>query len=543
MTSSTLRVIWEPNPGPQRRFLACPLPEILYGGAVGGGKSEVLLLDFLKGADHPQTRGLLLRRSYPELKELIQRTLELYPFLCPGARWVASRSTWYFPKGATLQMGYVGCDQDVTRYQGIAYTWIGWDELTHFSEYAYTYLSFSRARTVQRHAARHVTPTGRAASTPYNVLAHAPVSMAKVRVRATCNPGGIGHAWVKARFIDVSRPGTTYKDPQTGLERVFIAARLKDNPFLFKTDYGRRLLMLPPAEQRALLHGDWDAYTGEVFRLVPNVHIWTARQFLDFHNLPYNDHAPADLDSADFDPASLIPQNWTRYRVMDWGYARPYAVYWIAMDFEGRAYVYRELYGIEINHATRQIKANTGSREEPEAVAEKIAQIEAANDETIQNAWTGPDLHSNGRGDYGASKPIVELFERQRVFFDAWAAGPHSRVTGKMALHNRLAYEQNPTTGELVTPPGLVFLTPQSAPHAIRTIPTLVYDKNLPEQVDTKGEDHGYDALSGFAKMRPWAPVLADTQDRPEDAKPGGYYDRLYGGNADPSAPRSWQVA
>lgn len=459
VTATKAKPVWVPNAGPQTAFLACPVYEVLYGGAAGGGKSDALLIDALGQVDKPRYRALILRRSYPELQELIDRSREYYPAAFPGARFNKTDKRWTFPSGARIEFGYIANDDDVYRYQGQEYSYLGWDEVTHFSEFAYKYL-MSRCRSTD--------------------------PAITCRIRATANPGGKGHAWVKARFIDPAPGLSTMMDEETGQERVFIPSKLKNNPHLAKTDYGRRLMALPEADRKALLDGDWNAYEGEVFNLEQGIHIWTWAQFKE-----RTGH-------------DKIPQEWTRFRSMDWGYAKPFAIYWYAVDYEGRAYVYREFYGIA-KDGKHQIIPNEGARLEPEKVAEKVASIEKEARETIATGWTGPDIGQNVRADHGGGKKIEDHFRAHGVFWQYWTASAGSRLAGKMALHQRLAYERG-EDGNIREWPGLIFIE-EACPHAIRTIPALEYDEHQPEQVNTDGEDHAYDSISGFCKMKPWKPV------------------------------------
>jgi len=160
-------VIFRPNPGPQTEFLASPVREVLYGGAAGGGKSYAILADALRDMTHPQFRGLLVRRTTEELRELVQKSQELYPRAYPGIKWSERRMEWKAPSGATLWMSYLERDQDVTRYQGQAFSYIAFDELTQWATpFAWNYMR-SRLRTT-------------ATDLP-------------LYARATTNPGGPGH--------------------------------------------------------------------------------------------------------------------------------------------------------------------------------------------------------------------------------------------------------------------------------------------------------------------------------------------------------------
>ena len=126
------KVVFKPNEGPQTTFLSSSEREVLYGGAAGGGKSYAMLADPLHGLNNPNFSGLLVRHTTEELRELIQKSQELYPRAVPGIKWSERKSQWVSPKGGRLWMSYLDKDTDVTRYQGQAFNWIGFDELTQW---------------------------------------------------------------------------------------------------------------------------------------------------------------------------------------------------------------------------------------------------------------------------------------------------------------------------------------------------------------------------------------------------------------------------
>ena len=170
-------VVFKPNKGPQTDFLSSSEREVLYGGAAGGGKSYAMLADPLHGLNNANFSGLLVRHTTEELRELIQKSQELYPRAIPGIKWSERKSQWISPRGGRLWMSYLDKDMDVTRYQGQAFNWIGFDELTQWSSpYAWDYMR-SRLRSA------YAKELG-------------------LYMRATTNPGGAGHQWVKKMFID-----------------------------------------------------------------------------------------------------------------------------------------------------------------------------------------------------------------------------------------------------------------------------------------------------------------------------------------------------
>ena len=472
--SAVADLVWTANAGSQEELVFGDLGqvrEILFGGQKGGGKSGAIPpLALMHIAENPgHARVLILRETFGELDDLIAA---LEPFcLAAGARWNQQKKTWRFPCGARLQFGHLG--DGCRPYWGREFSLIIIDELTRCipTERDYTMLLGSLRNSK---------------GVPCQVI-------------AMSNPGGPGHAWVKARFKDPAPPRTIITDPKTGLQRVFIPAGLKENEHNLGLDYRRTLEQLPEAEKAAYLDGDWDAFTGRVFKLEPGVHVWTWAQFLERtkHERP--------------------PTEWLRYRTYDHGLAAPGACYWIAVDHAGRAYAYRELYTIAADGKGGFVP-NKGAAYPPRDVAKMIAT--RSERETYSASWSGRDLFDEVRRDHAGGQTLASHFAAEGIHFNAWTTGPGSRIAGKQALHQWLAV---PEGGDGF--PGLVFIG-EECPHALRTLPALEYSKTQPEQVDDTGEDHCFDALAGWAKMKPWAPQPK------EPAGPKWLDDELYGTGA-----------
>ena len=287
------KIVFRPNEGPQTEFLAAGETDVLYGGAAGGGKSYAMLVDPLRYAHKAAHRALILRRSMPELRELIDKSRELYPRAFPGCKYREVEKLWTFPSGAKIEFGFLERDADVYRYQGQAYSWIGFDEITHqATEFGWNYLA-SRLRTTDPEII------------PY--------------MRCTANPGGVGAHWVKKRYIDPAPPNRGFQGAD-GITRKFIPARLDDNPYL-ATDgrYEQMLKSLPDVQRKQLLEGNWDVAEGAAFtEFSPPVHVVT----------PFE-----------------IPLHWQRVKGIDYGYASESCCVCGAVDScDGNLIIYRELY-------------------------------------------------------------------------------------------------------------------------------------------------------------------------------------------------------
>ena len=454
MTATSDRpVIWSPQPR-QRDFMSRPEFEALYGGAAGGGKSDALVIEALRQVHIPHYKGLIIRKTYPQLSELIDKTLQYYRKAVPGAKYNGTTHTWTFPSGAKIVFGSMPHKQDRINYQGQAFDFVGFDELTHFDLDEYTYL-YSRCR-----------PNG---------------AGTRCYIRATTNPDGKGHGWVKDRFITPAPPMTTIVQDVTiednngkkvtiKRDRVFVPATVFDNRVLLDNDpaYIASLGMLPEAEKKALLYGDWNSFSGQVFTE------WT--------NDPahYADHLWTHV----VDPFP-IPDYWTIYRAMDWGYSKPFSVGWYAVAPGGKIYRIRELYGCTGT-------PNTGVRWTPHQTADAVRAIEE-DDPNLR----GRTIHGVADSAIFASDdgvPVVEAFERKGIYFEP---GDKHRIPGKMQCHYRLAFNEE---GE---PMFQVFNT---CKHFIRCIPSLVYSETDVEDIDSDMEDHNYDEWRYLCMSRPIEP-------------------------------------
>ena len=446
--------VWKPQKK-QTDFLSRSEYEVLYGGAAGGGKSDALLVEALRQVHIPHYTALILRKTVPQLSELIDRSRQIYLSAFPKAVYNSTEHVWKFPSGAKIYFGSMQYIKDRINYQGKRYDFIAFDELTHFTWEEYSYM-FSRNR-----------PSG---------------AGTRVYIRATTNPGGVGHGWVKERFITPAPPLTPIADTYSIVtpegkrmemtrHRVFVPSTVFDNEILLKNnpEYLASLAMLPEAEKKALLYGDWDSFDGQVFTE------WTD------DSAHYTDQLHTHV-IAPFE----IPAWWPRYMSFDHGYARPFSVGWWAIAPDGTAYRYREWYGCEPG------RPNTGLRLTPRQIAEGI--LEREMDERNNNLYidriADPAIFDRSRGD-----SVAQLMEpvggRPGVYF---RPGENNRLSGKMELHERLRFSPEGR------PKMYVFSTCRDF---IRTVPALCYDAVHVEDIDTQGEDHIYDETRYFLMSRP----------------------------------------
>ena len=459
MTETEKKVLWAAQPR-QARALACPYEECFYGGAKYGGKTDFLLMDFWSHQREwgAASRGVLFRRSYNELEDIITRSRELYH---SSAEFSETKKTWTFKNGAYLKLRFLEADMDVSKYQGHAYSWIGFDELTEWpNDFCYMFM-FSCLRS----------PHG-----------------AKCYMRASGNPGRIGHLWVKARFITPAPPETPIIETFTladgsikTLKRVFIPAKLEDNIEGVKKDpmYEVRLQMLPSYLFEAFRHGNWDFVPGAVFQELRR----------DIHCIDVS-NPPARL-ARFFDFEKMTPKPDVHiFRSYDWGYAHPAACIWAFSDYDGRIYIYREKYfGKENNQGMRIITREQAARIRQLEAGEKI--VLAVADASI---W---DKETNQNEASEKMPSNAEIMESEGIYFNREISidAKKSRLQGIQQLHDRFRVDED----------GLPYLMVFSTcVNWWRTVSSLPADPLDPELYDSKAEDHLADATRYLISARPF---------------------------------------
>ena len=403
----------------QSRFISADADEVLFGGAAGGGKSYGQIADALIYAlRYPGSKQLILRRTYPELdKSIIRQSLAVYPKEI--FKYSSSSHTGVFSNGSIIDYGYCDSENDVYRYQSAEFDVIRFDELTHFTKEMYVYL-ISRLRGANGYPKQ---------------------------MKSTTNPGSLGHKWVKERFIDIGRPEE--KHFINGQSRLFIPSLVSDNRFLLKNDawYVKRLENLSEKDKKALLYGQWDIFEGRYFdEWDRDIHV--CRPF-------------------------ELPAHWKRYACMDYGLDM-LAVYFVAVDDEGKAYVYKEIY-------------------RPNLIISRAAQlIKSMISENLTAFYAPPDLW-NRRQDSG--KSVAGIFARQGIIL---TKSVNDRQTGWYAVKEFL----HPYTDGAGDRNRKIQIF-SNCINLIRTLPALVHDgKNVNDVSSTPHEyTHGPDALRYFCVM------------------------------------------
>jgi len=447
---------FKPQPGPQHHFLTCPADIVVYGGARGGGKSFASLGEFWCHAEDwgPAAKGLMLRRSREDLKDTIDVARQMYG---DAAEWKDKEKQFRFRNGAVFHMAYLENDADAMNYQGWSLTRVYVEELTQYASSAGIFRLFATLRTT---------------------------SGARCQFRATCNPGGPGHHWVKNWVID-NGAYQPVKDAETGLIRIFIPAKISDNPSLLNNDPGyinRLRASGSPALVRAWLDGDWNIIEGAFFpEFDPTRHVITPPR---------------------------IPLHWTRFRSMDWGSASPFSIGWWAVVQEDMIHDkrrlpknsiirYREWYGASA--------PNKGLKLPADAVAKEVVRRETDGKgfrEPIAYGIMDPAAFAVVSG-----PSIGEIFARHGVYFrraDNSRVSTPKRMGGWDQVRWRLIGDED---GD----PMMFFV--DHCKDAIRTLPMQQHDENRMEDLDTEGEDHAVDDIRYACMSRPFGARVESDED------------------------------
>ena len=452
------QVLRRETPSPrQQEFFRAEAANVAYGGARGGGKSWAMRRKLvLLAMRYPGLKLLLLRRTLPELRA--NHILPLQRELAGYAAWSSTERTFRFPNGSRLVMGYCDNDSDCAQYQGQEYEVIGFEEATNFEPDWLTFIA-----TCLRTTRTDFTP----------------------RIYYTCNPGGVGHEWVKRLFID-----RRYKDEENPEEYSFIQALPTDNYALMEKDPGylNTLDALPPKLRRAWRYGEWDIFEGMFFD--------------DFRTEP--DKATAKEHGCELTPDELRAQHrwthvipafdlnagssrgWNIVRSYDFGYGKPFSCAWWAVDYDGVIYRILELYG-------GTDTPNEGLRWTPDQQFAEIARIEREHPWLKGKRIDGvadPSIWDASRGE-----SVAETAAKYRIYF---SPGDNERVAGWMQCHYRLQFDEEGYSRMYVFDNCKAF---------IRTVPLMMFSKHRPEDLDTTLEDHVCDEWRYMCMSRPVKPI------------------------------------
>ena len=421
--------MWKPQEGPQWEFHQRSEDEILFGGAKGGGKSDSLLMEATRQFGNPNYKGLLLRRNMPRLTELLDRAWQVYPAL--GGNYSGDVHTWTFSSGAKIKFGHCENDKHKYNYQGHQYQFIGWDQLEEFTESMYHFINACNR------------------TSDSNLICY---------IRASANPGGIGHAWVKKRFISKKEPRKTYRqyfnfiDGKT-LERTstFIPSTVYDNKILLDANPGylATLASLPEKERKALLDGNWDVYSGQFFSEFDRVlHV--------------------------YNPTNQIPAEWTRFICGDYGFTAPSAVYWVAVDYDGDLWVYRELYkvGMTFSQLAREVLRMTPSTEK---ISYTVFDPAIFSKTPVTGEMGSEIMLKNGLPVLPGMNARIPGWGRLRESFMGPDFKPHIHIS-------------------------------TACPELIEQIPAAIHSEITEEDIAKECEDHALDAIRYGVMSRPQKP-------------------------------------
>ena len=465
--------VWEPQPGSQVLFLTCPVFEVLFEGTRGPGKTDALLMDF---AQHVGTglggdwRGILFRRTYKELADVVAKTRKWFPRIFPGSQFNKQDFTWTFADGEQLLLRHGRNVHDYDSYHGHAYPWIGWEELTNWADDGLFRKMMSCCRSTNPKVPK--------------------------KVRATCNPYGAGHNWVRRRYRLPHMRGIVITDAvdqegQPEPQRVAIHGSIHENRLLLDVDpdYIMRLRSSArnKAELRAWLYGDWDIVAGGMFD-----DVWDSKVHI---------RAPFD-----------VPAQWRVDRAFDWGSSRPFSVGWWAqsdgttvdLPNGGKLRTVRgDLFRVSEWYGCSPRESNLGLNMLAVDIAKGIKAREAAMaanrlirsrvkpgpaDSSIWNEENGPSIYSDFLG--------------QGVLWEKADKAPGSRKQGWEQMRKRLLAAIPPwerpfvdPTSDAAKPFGWVREDPSlfvfnTCTHFIETVPSLPRDDDDLDDVDTDAEDH-----------------------------------------------------
>lgn len=453
-------IIWAAQPGSQIAFLSCPVFECLLTGNRGGGKTDALLMDYLQHVGQGfknQWRGILFRRTFPELDDVVAKSRNWFKKIFPNAEFNQQKYTWTFPEGEQLMFRHFQVDSDYDHYHGHAYPWIAFEELSTWP-----------------------TPN------PYKAMMSCSRSSdprMPRKYRSTTNPYGVGHTWVKRRFYLPLPPKTLLmncplehdENGKAMPSRAVIISSLSENKVLLTADphYQQKIRAAAknPAQLAAWLNNDWDVVSGGMFD-----DVW----FPDVHVLP-------DLFG------NQIPARWKIFRAYDHGQSAPFSVGWYCISngepitiqnrvigrMKGDIIRFGEWYGC------RPGTDNEGLRMSPIDIALGIVKYEFDHGLTGRvRSGTADDAIFD---DYTPGRSVAGDMERAGIRWIRAGKGQGSRIQGWQQVRQYLKNAIIPLQGTREYPG---FFVCSRCYQFLRTFPILPRDETNPDDVNTKSEDH-----------------------------------------------------
>lgn len=428
-------VVWRPNPGAQTAFLSSPAREVLYGGAVSGGKTDAIIMDALRNAAHPKGRSIIFRRERGDLQEIIDRQRMVYEAICPGALWVESRSRWEWPSGAYTFIGSAQRKDDIEAYKSFEFDRVYFDELTTFMRYQYLYM-LSRNRSKD--------------------------DALPLAVRSGTNPDGPGHGWVFNRFVKDRAPYAIYRtrtilDGEAAraegdgsgltveLTQQFIPATIFDNPMVSGRDeYIAGLVAMGEQLANALLYGEWDYFQGQMFPYGPTGGL-------------------VEVERGVKQSGGYV------VRALDYGWTDPTVVYWLLVYPRREG----ELPDIEIVEELAITETNVRDIARLIRIKEQRLQLEGVEQPTLS------EIDPSTKATHNQGRSTLSLFEEYGIWF---TPANNDRQAGWSRLRPML--EQ-----------GRIGVWKGRAPYLMHTLPKLVRDGRKADDIAPKQDDHGADTL------------------------------------------------
>mgnify|MGYP003148643299 FL=1 len=424
----------KPQPGPQEKAMRAKfVNQLFFGGARGGGKSFLLLLDFAQDiATYGKNwRGIIFRRTYPELDEILAESRRIYYQAFPGAEYKVGQRKWFFPNGAEFSLRHLENEAAADSYQGHQYTWIGFDELQQWDNLA----AYHKLKACLRSGAQDI-----------------PVK----RIRATGNPGGVGHQAIKSYFIDIVPEGTLHTDPEDQSSRMYIRSLVTDNKILMDRDphyvdrlkgVGDELLV------KAWLEGDWDSFVGQYFSLWQEKNIGV--------------------------PSFKIPDHWTLFGGLDYGEANFTSFGLYSVDFDGNIYRLCEYYRDNATASTHAYEIN-----------KMIEACPFTNGRRPTTIYADPSMFVKRRLSEVINHSPADVFADHGLFL---THANNDRITGWRVINDALANNR-------------LYAFSGWNDNLFRIMPALPRDRKNPEDLDTHAEDHAADELR-YAMMHLYKPA------------------------------------